>query len=164
MRHTPRMEPHDREKPFEQEWGTFLNEVRTALPGVQLLFGFLLAVPFTERFPHMQGMTRYVFFFCFLCTTCASAFLIAPSVYHRLHWRREVDDKERMFRTCNRLAIVGGILLALAMASAVLVLSIFILELKYAWVVSAGAAALFGWLWFGLPLSRRIRAEEARRE
>ena len=140
---------------FRQEWAEFLNELRTLVPGVQLLFAFLLTAPFTERFAHMRQHVRVVYFACFIMTTAACAFLIAPSVYHRLHWRRDVMDKEQMFQTCNRLAICGGVLLALSMTGAVFVLSNLIFDSWIAIGTSAMAALLFGWLWFGLPLSRR---------
>jgi hypothetical protein len=104
---------------FEREWTEFLNELRTALPGVQLLFGFLLAVPFSDHFRALDYIGRASYFGCFLMTTGACAFLIAPSVYHRLHWRRDVRDKEEMLTVCNNLAIVGAALLALSMTSAV---------------------------------------------
>src|SRR5215813_7646920 len=123
---------------FEREWTEILNEVRVALPGVQLLFGFLLAVPFTESFRRVGEALRYGYFISFLCTTASCAFLIAPSVYHRLHWRRDVVDKELMLRSCNRLAILGVVFLFLAMTSAVYIVSV---------VIAA--------LWFALPLLRR---------
>src|SRR5262245_14556244 len=100
---------------FEREWTEILNEIRVALPGVQLLFGFLLAAPFSESFRRVGEVLRYGYFLSFLCTTASCAFLIAPSVYHRLHWRRDVVDKELMLRTCNRLAIAGVVFLFLAM-------------------------------------------------
>ena len=93
---------------FEREWPEFLDEVRVALPGVQLLFGFLLAAPFSAHFDHVTGAIQDGFLVCFLATSASCIFLIAPSVYHRLHWRRDVQDKEQMLRTCNRLAIIGG--------------------------------------------------------
>jgi len=144
-------------KPFQDEWIEFLNEVRVVLPGVQLLFAFLLTTPFTERFTHVPEMVRWVYFASFLLTTAACAFLIAPSVYHRLHWRRDVRDKEEMLQTCNRLAIVGGVLLALAMTCAVFVLSTILFPHWLALITSLGAVSLFGWLWYGLPLTRRSR-------
>jgi hypothetical protein len=142
---------------FQGEWIEFLNELRSLVPGVQLLFAFLLTAPFTDRFAHIREHVRVVYFICFVTTTAACAFLIAPSVYHRLHWRRDVKDKEQMFQTCNRLAICGGVLLALSMTGAVFVLTNLIFDEWVAICTSAGAALLFGWLWFGLPLSRRGR-------
>src|SRR4051812_23856127 len=117
------MEASHEASEFEREWLEILNEIRVALPGVQLLFAFLLAAPFTDHFERLSSFLRQVYFACFLATTAASAFLIAPSVYHRLHWRRDVRDKEQMLRICNRLAIIGIVLLALAMTIAVYLMS-----------------------------------------
>src|SRR6476659_1523052 len=140
---------------FGDEWLRFLNELRIVLPGVQLLFGFLFSVPFTARFDALGFMERRVYFICFLCTFAACAFLIAPSVYHRLHWRRDVRDKEQMLRTCNRLAIMGGMLLAVAMVSAVWVVTSIVSTPPRALAVSGAAALLIAALWFVLPLGRR---------
>ena len=145
----------DESHEFAREWSEILNEIRVALPGVQLLFGFLLTVPFTDLFRTLSGLVRYGYFVCFLTTTVSCAFLIAPSVYHRLHWRRDVRDKELMLRTCNRLAIVGIVLLAVAMTSAVYVLSAVIAGDAAALVTGLAAGLLFLWLWFALPASRR---------
>jgi len=147
------VEPH--ESQFGREWSELLNEIRVALPGVQLLFGFLLAVPFTDPFRRMSDLLRYGYFLCFLSTTASCAFLIAPSVYHRLHWRRDVLDKEQMLRTANTLAIVGGVLLALAMTSAVYIISVAITGRGAAVVITVLSGLLFGVLWFALPLLRR---------
>jgi len=73
-RDLPRPGP-DASSQFDLEWTEILDEIRVALPGVQLLFGFLLAAPFSEGFRQMSGFLRYGYF------------TIAPSVYHRLHWR-----------------------------------------------------------------------------
>lgn len=139
---------------FAREWTEILNEIRVALPGVQLLFGFLLTVPFTNAFREVSEVIRYGYFVCFLTTTASCAFLIAPSVYHRLHWRRDVRDKELMLRTCNRLAIVGVVLLACAMTSAVYVISLALAGHGPALFVTLIAGLLFAALWFGLPLLR----------
>lgn len=140
---------------FEREWTEILNEIHVALPGVQLLFGFLLAVPFTDAFRRMSDLLRFGYFLCFLSTTASCAFLIAPSVYHRLHWRRDVVDKEQMLRTANILAIVGGVLLALAMTSAVYIISVAIAGRGPAIAITVLAGLLFAVLWFALPLLRR---------
>jgi Family of unknown function (DUF6328) len=141
---------------FGDEWLRFLNELRIVLPGVQLLFGFLFSVPFTARFDALGFMERRVYFICFLCTFAACAFLVAPAVYHRLHWRRDVRDKEQMMRTCNRLAIVGGLFLAIAMTLAVWVLTALISDPWLSVTTTTLAAVMLGTLWFGLPLSRRV--------
>jgi hypothetical protein len=150
-------ELHEPPKSFEREWPEFLDEIRVALPGVQLLFGFLLAAPFTQRFETVPNEVQNVYLGCFLATTAACAFLIAPSVYHRLHWRRDVRDKEQMLRTCNLLAIGGGTFLAVAMISAVYVVTSVIASPMGALLSTLLAALLIVSLWFGLPLRRRRR-------
>jgi hypothetical protein len=142
---------------FEREWTELLNEVRVMLPGVQILFAFLLTVPFSDRFAAFHGETHGMFFACVLLTTGASAFLTAPSVYHRLHWRRDVLDKEQMLRTCNRLAIAGVTLLALAMSTAVFTVSAAVFAGPLRVIASGTALAGFALLWFLLPLRRRHR-------
>ncbi len=149
------IDSEDLPRTFEREWPEFLNELRVALPGVQLLFGFLLAAPFTSKFSAVTGLVQDVFLVCFLATAAACIFLIAPSVYHRLHWRREVLDKEQMLRTCNFLAIVGGVLLAIAMTTAVFVVTSLIATPLRALVISGIAGLLIAGLWFGLPLARQ---------
>jgi hypothetical protein len=148
-------------KKFEREWPEFLDEIRVALPGVQLLFGFLLAAPFSSHFDQVTGRIQDVFLICFLATTASCIFLIAPSVYHRLHWRRDVRDKEQMLRTCNRLAIIGGALLAVAMACAVWVVTSIVSTPPRALFVSGATGLLIVALWFALPLSRRQREKRS---
>jgi hypothetical protein len=142
---------------FEREWIELLNEVRVLLPGVQLLFAFLLSAPFTERFGRITTVVNAVFFGSFMATTGACALLIAPSVYHRLHWRRDVADKEQMLRTCNRLAITGVALLALAMTSAVFVLSSLVFGAPLPAFATSATGLGFASLWFVLPMARRRR-------
>jgi Family of unknown function (DUF6328) len=153
----PTQQQGDLPPKFEREWPEFLDEVRVALPGVQLLFGFLLAAPFSTHFDAVTGHIQDVFLICFLATSASCIFLIAPSVYHRLHWRHDVRDKEQMLRTCNRLAIVGGGLLAIAMTAAVYVVTAIVTNRSRALLFAAGAGLLIALLWFGLPLSRRSR-------
>jgi hypothetical protein len=144
---------------FEREWPEFLDEIRVALPGVQLLFGFLLAAPFSSHFDAVTRTCQDVYVICFLATAASCIFLIAPSVYHRLHWRRDVRDKEQILRTCNGLAIIGGVLLAVAMTTAVYVVTAIIATPARALVVSAVSGLLIVALWFGLPLGRRRREQ-----
>jgi hypothetical protein len=148
---------HELGPSFEREWPEFLDEIRVALPGVQLLFGFLLAAPFSSRFDAVTGTVQAMFLACFLATTASCIFLIAPSVYHRLHWRRDVRDKEQMLRTCNQLAIIGGVLLAIAMIAAVYVVTSLIATPPRAVLLSVLAGILIVALWFALPLGRRQR-------
>jgi predicted membrane channel-forming protein YqfA (hemolysin III family) len=141
---------------LDRELIELLNELRVALPGVQVLFAFLLAVPFTQRFERLTGVQEDVFFAAFLCTAVATALLIAPSAYHRLRWREH--DKEHMLQMSNRLAIAGTIFLAAAIVAVVYLVTDLIFGLAATLVATTLAAILFAWLWYGLPLVRRVRA------
>ena len=144
-----------KEEQLAQELIELLNELRVALPGVQVLFAFLLGVPFTQRFGEATDLQRDVYFLTFLCAATATALLIAPSTYHRLDWRR--GDKEHLLVVSNRLAISGTAFLALAISGAVFVVTDMLFDAPSAAVVAALTAASFGWLWYGLPLLRRSR-------
>jgi predicted membrane channel-forming protein YqfA (hemolysin III family) len=143
---------------LDRELIELLNELRVALPGVQVLFAFLLAVPFTQRFERLTGAQEDVFFAAFLCTAVATALLIAPSAYHRLRWREH--DKEHMLQTSNRLAIAGTVFLAAAIIAVVYLVTDLIFGLTATLVATLLATVLFGWLWYGLPLVRRLRGRQ----
>jgi hypothetical protein len=146
-----------KEQRLNRELIELLNELRVALPGVQVLFAFLLGVPFTQRFAQATELQRDVFFGTFLCTAAATALLIAPSAYHRLRWR--AHDKEQILVTSNRMAIAGTFFLALAITGAVFVVTDLLFEAWSAGVVSGLTAGFFAWFWYGLPLLRRLRDE-----
>jgi Family of unknown function (DUF6328) len=140
---------------LDRELIELLNELRVALPGVQVLFGFLLTVPFSQGWSKVTETERRVFFVTFLCTAIATALLIAPSAQHRILWRAQ--DKEALLRRANTLAIGGTVFLALAVTGAVWVVTDVIYRQGPTAVVTAGIAGLFAWVWFAVPLIRRIR-------
>src|SRR3982751_6464377 len=94
-----------------------LNELRVALPGVQVLFAFLLAVPFQQRFSEVTTFERYVYIVTLLASAAATAFLIAPTGYHRLLFQR--GDRPLIIRHGTRLFIAGLAALAVGMICAV---------------------------------------------
>jgi predicted membrane channel-forming protein YqfA (hemolysin III family) len=144
-----------KEERINRELIELLNELRVALPGVQVLFAFLLAVPFTQRFERLTDGQEFAFFVALLCTTAGSALLISPSAYHRLRFRER--DKEQMLRTANRLAIVGTIFLAIAMTSAVYLVTDLVFQATFTVIVTALTAATFAWFWYGLALVRKAQ-------
>ena len=149
-------EKEDKQERLNRELIELLNELRVVLPGVQVLFAFLLTVPFTNRFQRITDTQEQVFFGTFILTLLATGLLIAPSAYHRLRWRQH--DKEQILTTANRQAITGMGLLALALSGAVYLVTdlIFASGAAVSLVTAATLAYLF-WFWFGLPLLRRIR-------
>ncbi len=138
----------------DRELIELLNELRVVLPGIQVMFAFLLIVPFSQGFPQVTDTQRAVYFLSFLCTATATAFLIAPTTYHRLRWRER--DKEHMLKVSNRFAIVGTGFLALAMTGVVYFITSFLYTDLAAWA-TAWAAGMFLILWFGVPLLRTLR-------
>jgi cation transport ATPase len=130
-----------------------LNELRVAMPGVQVLFAFLLAVPFQQRFQDVNAFQRDVYLLTLLAAATATAFLIAPSAYHRIAFQEH--EKERIIQMGTRQFVCGIVALAVAMTGAVLLVTDVLFQTTTTIVVVVGVAALFGWLWFGLGLWRR---------
>jgi hypothetical protein len=150
---------HDR---VNRELIELLNELRVVLPGVQVLFAFLLTLPFLARFPQLTSVQRNVYFFSFLCSAAAIGLLITPSAYHRLRFRQH--DKERMLFTSSRLVVAGTVFLALSLVGVVFVVTGVLYHSTVAAVVTAVMAGWFAWFWYGLPLSRRLVDEPEEEE
>ena len=129
-----------------------LGELRVALPGVQVLFAFLLVVPFNQRFADITSFQQTVYFVTLLCATAACACLIAPTAHHRIEFREQ--DKERIVFGGTRLAIIGLTLLALAMTGAITLVTDFIYSSTTTTIAAVLVALLFATLWYGIPLRR----------
>jgi hypothetical protein len=139
---------------LDRELDELLQELRVTIPGVQILFAFLLTVPFSQRFGQLTSTQRTGYFVTFLATLAASTLLLSPAAYHRVQWRRR--DKERLMTTSTRLAIAGLAFLAVAMATATFVVTDILYETGWASIVAALTAAVLVSFWFVLPLSRRL--------
>jgi predicted membrane channel-forming protein YqfA (hemolysin III family) len=144
-----------RDERLDRELIELLNELRVVLPGVQVLFAFLLTVPFTNTFSSITNQQRQAFFAVFLLTAASTALLIAPSAYHRLRWRQH--DKEQMLATANRLSIGGMVFLTLALVGASFLVADLIFHTTAAALVTGAVAGFFAWFWWGLPLWRRLQ-------
>ena len=129
-----------------------IGELRVALPGVQVLFAFLLVVPFNQGFPKVTSFQQTLYFATLLFTAAATICLIAPSAHHRIEFRQQ--DKEHMVRTGNRIIILGLGLLAVAMTGAVVFVTDVLYQTTTVYVVGIAAAAAFVTLWFLIPLRR----------
>jgi hypothetical protein len=132
-----------------------LNEVRVAMPGVQVLFGFLLAVPFQQRFAEVTDFQKFTYFITLLCAAGATACFVAVSAFHRLLFRQ--GERPAIVKYGNRMVIRGLVLLALAMNGAVLLVTDFLFKSPMPVIVGVGLASVYGWLWFGVGLMRRLR-------
>jgi hypothetical protein len=125
----------DRQERTAREVIELLTELRVILPGVQVLFAFLLTVPFTQRFPQLDDLETGVFFMTLLCTAIATALLIAPSAHHRMLWRG--GAREERLELGNVLTIAGLVVLVPAMVGVVFVITAFIFNLTAAVGVTA---------------------------
>jgi len=129
-----------------------LGELRVALPGVQVLFAFLLVVPFNQRFGQVTDFQKTIYLITLLCTTASTICLIAPTAHHRLEFRRQ--DKENIVRFGNRIVVAGLGLLAIAMTGAVLFVTDVVYGRTTTIAAAAGVALAFGLIWFAIPLRR----------
>jgi uncharacterized protein DUF6328 len=146
--------PETEQERVDRNLQELLGELRVALPGVQVLFAFLLVVPFNQRFVDVTDFQEKVYFATLLCTAAASAFLIAPSVHHRIAFRHQ--DKEWIVLTANRLAIVGLGFLAVAMTGVIMLITDVLFGAATTAAATGGVALVFGLLWYGMPLRRRF--------
>jgi len=131
-----------------------LNELRVALPGVQILFAFLLVLPFQQQFPETTPFQEKVYFVTLLATAMASIMLIGPSARHRLRFRH--GDKAYVVFTANRLAIAGFGFLAVAILGAILLVSDFLFGTAVAAASTAAVGLTLAWCWFASPLGRDL--------
>jgi hypothetical protein len=153
----------DEEAPDERlnrELIELLNELRVALPGVQVLFAFLLIVPFSDRFQDLTGSQRAFYFATFVGTTVATGLFMAPTAYHRIRFRE--GDKERMLRTSNRFAVVGIGFLALSVTMAVVLTADLLFGPATAAMIGLATFAFLVWVWFAIPVARKLRDEDGR--
>jgi uncharacterized RDD family membrane protein YckC len=132
-----------------------LNELRVAMPGVQVLFAFLLTVPFQQRFATVSSFQRDVYLVTLLAAATATAFLVAPSAYHRIAFQKH--EKERIIQMGTRQFVCGLVALAVAMNLAVLLVCDVLFQTTTTVLVVVGVASMFGWLWFGIGLRRRSK-------
>ncbi|MDX6657996.1 MAG: hypothetical protein QOH62_2789 [Solirubrobacteraceae bacterium] len=132
-----------------------LQEMRVATAGVQILFGFLLAVPFQQGFERVTSFQRHIYLAVLICTALSAALLIAPTSMHRLLFRR--GQKLEIIEYANRMVIGGLVLLALAMVGVVLLLTDVIFGPGAAIAVTVPVALVFASTWFLIPLVRRGR-------
>jgi hypothetical protein len=139
---------------IDRELIELLNELRVALPGVQVLFAFLLTVPFAQGFASTSQFQRNLFFAVLCMTGLSAALLIAPSAWHRIHFRQA--DKEHLLKTSNVMTMIGLAFLALAMIGAISLLADVVFAEAWLTITSTVIAFLvFGALWAILPLMRR---------
>lgn len=143
----------------DRELIELLIEFRVALPGVQVLFAFL-TLPSTGRFGDLTAIQRDVYYGTFCTTTAATVFMLTPTAFHRLRWRRY--DTEHLLRRGNRMGIAGLSCLALSLGGAVFLVTDVLFGRAGAATAGAVTVALIGGLWFVYPMGRRLRDGDGR--
>ena len=142
-----------REERVNRELIELLNELRVALPGVQVLFAFLLAVPFSQRFGQVTDVQKDAYMAALLCTLAGSVFLMAPTAHHRIRFRD--PDKEALLKLANAFAIVGTVFLALGMTAVVFLVTDLLFKDLVTAIVTGLSVGMFAVLWYALPLLRK---------
>ena len=145
----------DKREQVDRELEELLEELRVAIPGAEVLFAFLLAVAFTQRFQDATSLQRNVYFLTLLLTAAATSLLIAPSAMHRVLFRD--GDRRQILFTGTRMANAGLLLLLLAISGVVFLVADVLYSAAVAGVTAGLTAAWFVWFWFALPLSRKRR-------
>lgn len=149
-------EPGETEKErLDRNFQELLQGLRVALPGVQVLFAFLLVVPFQQGYADVTDFQQKVYFGTLLCTAIASACLIAPPVRHRLLFRQGV--KRWILFNSNTVVQVGFVFLAVAMSGVILLISDFIYDSTAAVIATSAVGITLAWLWFASPLIERAK-------
>jgi amino acid transporter len=147
-----------REERIDRELMELLNELRVALPGVQVLFAFLLIVPFQQTAARITDFQRDVYFVTLASAAVATVLLIAPAAHHRVLFRQH--DKEALLRRSNRSALAGLVVLGLAMCSAVLLVVDVLFSMTLGWLTAGCLAVLLLWWWIAVPFWHRAHNEQ----
>jgi hypothetical protein len=161
-RHVEEDESDDRskeERKRDRQMMELLNELRVALPGVQILFAFLLTVPFSARYGDLSFFQRDVYYATLIATALSTACLIAPSAAHRLRFHQ--SEREWIIESANTLSIAGLVFLSLAIGGAVLLITDVMFDGTRVIVYSGAVFLLIVSLWFVRPLARHARGESS---
>ncbi len=147
------MADESKKEQLEREHGELLEELRSLIPGAEVLFGFLLAIRFTEKFDKLTLVQERVYYATLLSTAFALVMLLAPAAFHRIRFRD--DDKEGMLRKGNREAIAGTAGIALAFTGVLFLITDLMFSIPWAIVVSASFFLLAAWRWWLIALFRK---------
>lgn len=142
---------------LDRNYRDLLQELRVAQTGVQILFAFLLTLPFSARFGSVDEFERLVYVVALLSSAAAAAMIIAPVAYHRMLFRR--GRKLELVRSAHLMASGGLALLVIAMVCSVLLVTDLVLDRTLAVTLSALAGCWFVLLWGVLPWLRRRRGD-----
>jgi hypothetical protein len=124
-----------------------LQGARVAVTGVQVLFAFLLTVPFSTGFARMDSADRWLYYVALVSAATASICYIAPTAQHRVLFRQ--GRKETLVRRSNTYGILGALALAVSMTTSTMFVIDYLFHATLAWITAGLLAALALWTWFG---------------
>ena len=150
------------EERLDREFGEFLQELRVAVTGVQVLFAFLLTLPFQSGFPRIGATGRWLFFVALLSAAFASICFITPAAEHRLLYRAGLK-KTVLLPRANDVGVIGTASLVVAMSSSVGLVVMVVVGGVTATLLSAAIALVSAWLWFLRPVLDLRRQRHLRR-
>jgi len=142
---------------LDRELGELLQELRVAMPGVQVLLAFLLVAPLNQRFPQLQDSGQIGWVISLIGAVLATILLIAPSAYHRLRWRQ--GDKERLLRRANVMVLLGLFFIAVAINVALYVIVQFIFGTAAGITLAVITGLLSLFVWYALPFLNTRRRD-----
>jgi hypothetical protein len=140
---------------LDRNWNNLLQELRVVQTGVQLLTGFLLTLPFQQRFDVLSQQMRIVYLVTVGCSVGATVLLIAPVGIHRLLFRRH--RLQVLVSAAHRCAYAGLALLGLALTGVTVIVFAAVAGRGAGIIAGAGALAMFAFFWWTLPLLLRTR-------
>jgi Family of unknown function (DUF6328) len=146
----------------DRQLNELLTELRVALPGAQVLLGFLLTVPFATRFGRVDHAGRIALFACLLSTVGGTLLLMAPAVYHRLRWN--MGGKADVVRNAHRFFLAGTALLGLGITASVYLVGDVLFGTVAAIIATLGVGSTVLLVWYVFPLLRGHRSEIRRQE
>jgi hypothetical protein len=140
---------------LEREHNELLQELRSLIPGAQVLLGFLLAISFTNQFGELTDGERYVYYGTLVSTAVALVLFMAPAAHHRLRFRE--GDKDYLLRKANKEAIAGTVASSLALTGVMYLVTDLLFGAAEAIVAALIFFAFAAWRWWSLALLRALR-------
>jgi VIT1/CCC1 family predicted Fe2+/Mn2+ transporter len=137
---------------IDRNLGDLLQELRVAFPGVQILFAFLLVVPFQQGWTDVDDTARHVYYGALVLTAISSVCFIAPTARHRLRFRER--DLRWVVESSHRLMVAGLISLGGAIAAVLLLVTMVVFSDLFALVMFSLLVTLIVWVWFAAPMTR----------
>ncbi|MBW3657493.1 MAG: hypothetical protein KY457_02570 [Actinobacteria bacterium] len=150
----------EREEEQRERYRELLEELRTIIPGVQVLFAFLLTVPFASRFEEVDHVGRLAFMVALLSAGVAIVLFLTPASFHRIAPR---SQRRERIRLSVFLTVAGMVLLTVAVTAGVYLVARFVFGPVEGQWIAAGIAAVSFTAWYALPFWRRIRLQDADR-